>query len=130
MSRRRGALSIDEALAIHSFEIERHGGLDGVRDETLLAAAVARPWQTFGGAELYPTIEEKAARLGFEVVTQHPFCDGNKRTGAALVIAFLRGNGIRFKPRADDFYDMIMGVADGSLGYEDLLGFVRESCSS
>ena len=72
-------------LALHKRTVERFGGADGVRDEGLLEAAIAQPWQTFDGIDFYPTIEEKATRLCFEIVTQHPFIDGNKRTGALLL---------------------------------------------
>ena len=117
----------ETAIEIHRRQLERHGGMDGLRDEGLLQAALAQPWQGFGGTELYPTIEEKAARLAYEVITQHPFADANKRTGAALVSAVLRANGMRFKPRAKDYMETVMGVADGALGYEDMLAFVRRS---
>lgn len=76
-------------LALHKRIVKRFGGADGVRDEGLLEAAIAQPWQTFDGIDFYPTIEEKAARLCFEIVTQHPFIDGNKRTGALLLGVFL-----------------------------------------
>lgn len=120
-------ISKETALKIHELQIKRHGGMAGIRDERLLEAALAQPWQGFGKTDLYPSIEEKAARIAFEVVSQHPFCDGNKRTGAALMIALLRANGLRFKPRNDEFIATMLGVADGSLGYEKLLKFVRSS---
>ena len=113
------------AETIHDGLVARFGGLSGVRDGGALEAALAQPWQSFGGVELYPTLEEKAARLCFEVVTQHPFNDGNKRCGAALMGALLRANGARFKPRAADYLAAVLSVADGSAGYGDLLAFVR-----
>lgn len=117
----------ETVLDIHRFKIEQYGGLDGVRDEGLLEAAIAQPWQSFDGIELYPSTPEKAARIGYEIISQHPFTDANKRTGAALVGVLLRANGYRFKPRVDDYIKTVMGVADGSLGYEDLLKFVKRS---
>lgn len=114
-------------LALHKRTVERFGGADGVRDEGLLEAAIAQPWQTFDGIDFYPTIEEKAARLCFEIVTKHPFIDGNKRTGALLLGVFLRKNGIKFAPQANDYYKIIMDVASGVKGYEDILKFIRES---
>ena len=107
-------------LALHKRTVERFGGADGIRDEGLLEAA-------FDGIEFYPTIEEKAARLCFEIITQHPFIDGNKRTGALLLGVFLRKNGIKFTPQANDYYKIIMDVASGVKGYEDILKFIRES---
>lgn len=114
-------------LALHKRIVERFGGADGVRDEGLLEAAIAQPWQTFDGIDFYPTIEEKAARLCFEIVTQHPFIDGNKRTGALLLGVFLRKNGIKFALQANDYYKIIMDVASGVKGYEDILKIIRES---
>ena len=121
-----GSLSREVALALHGRAVERFGGSRGVRDAGLLDAALTQPWQTFGGVELYPTPEEKIARLCFEVVTQHPFVDGNKRAGALLLGVLLRRDGYVFKPAACDLLDAIMGVAAGSKGYRELLGFVRQ----
>lgn len=121
-----GPLSREVALALHGRAIERFGGSRGVRDAGLLDAALVQPWQTFSGVELYPTPKEKAARLCFEVVTQHPFVDGNKRAGALLLGVLLRGEGHAFRPSANDLLHVIMGVAAGSKGYQELLGFVRQ----
>lgn len=110
-------------LTLHEYVIERFGGASGVRDEGLLEAAITQPWQTFDGIDLYPTIEEKAARLCFEIVTQHPFVDGNKRTGALLLGVLLRTSGAMFKPKSKDYYSIIMDVASGNKGYEELLDF-------
>lgn len=117
----------ETVLEIHRRKIERYGGMPGVRDEGLLEAAIAQPWQSFDGVDLYPSVAEKAARIGYEVISQHPFADGNKRTGAALVGVLLRANGQHFKPRSDDYIQTVLGVADGSLGYEELLEFVKRS---
>ena len=121
-----GRLSREVALALHGRAIERFGGSRGVRDAGLLDAALAQPWQTFGGIELYPTPEEKIARLCFEVVTQHPFVDGNKRAGALLLGVLLRREGRAFRPDASDLLHVIMGIAAGSKGYRELLSFVRQ----
>lgn len=121
-----GPLSREVALALHGRAIKRFGGSRGVRDAGLLAAALAQPWQTFGGVELYPTPEEKVARLCFEVVTQHPFVDGNKRAGALLLGVLLRREGYVFRPTASDLLNVIMGVAAGSKSYRELLGFVQQ----
>ena len=88
----------EAVLALHERVIKKYGGSYGVRDNGLLEAALAQPWQTFDGIDLYPTIEEKAARLCFEIIMQHPFIDGNKRTGALLLGVLLRNNKLTFKP--------------------------------
>lgn len=123
-------LAKETIIEIHRRKIEHFGGLDGVRDEGLLEAALAQPWQSFGGNDLYPTVEEKAARLAYEIISQHPFADGNKRTGAAVIGVILRTHGFRFKPRTEDFYATVYGIADGSLGYDDLVAFVRDNCAT
>ena len=90
------AFSRDDVCAIHSAAIARFGGLDGVRDEGMLASALAQPFQTFGGEELYPSVVEKACRYAVGIISGHPFLDGNKRTGAALLGAYLRMCGVGF----------------------------------
>ncbi len=117
-------ISKEIVLTLHEHIIGRFGGAPSVRDEGLLEAAQAQPWQTFDGIEFYPLIEEKAARLCFEIVTQHPFVDGNKRTGALLMGVYARINGIPFNPSHDDYYNIIIDVAAGNKGYEDLKDFV------
>ena len=122
-------ISLETALEIHRRKIERFGGTHGVRDQGLLEAALAQSWQSFAEIELYPSLEEKAARLGYEIITQHPFSDGNKRTGAALIGVLLRANGVRFQPRSADYISIVIAVASSAAGYEDLLEFVRANCS-
>ena len=108
------AFSREEALAIHAAAIDRFGGLDGLRDEGLLDSALM---QTFGGADLYPSAIEKACRYAFGIISNHPFLDGNKRTGAALLGAYLRNSGVEFKPDHAAFLKVMLGVADGSVDY-------------
>ena len=115
----------ETALAIHSAAIARFGGLDGVRDEGLLESALAQPFQTFGGEELYPTMAQKAARYACGIASNHPFADGNKRTATAIMGAFLRMNGYRFKPRHDELLMTMLGVADGRVSFEQLAEWIQ-----
>ena len=80
----------EEALAIHSAVVARFGGIDGVRDEGLLESALAQPFQSFAGIELYPTDEAKACRYAYGIIKDHPFADGNKRTATALMGTYFR----------------------------------------
>ena len=112
-------------LQIHSAAIARFGGLDGVRDEGLLESALAQPFQTFDGEELYPSIAQKAARYAYGIASNHPFADGNKRTATAVMGTFLRMNGYKFKPRHDELLATMVGVADGSISYEQLANWVE-----
>ena len=119
-------VSREDALEIHALSIERYGGIEGLRDEGLLDSALAQPQQIFGGSELYPSLPEKAARYAFGIINNHPFADGNKRTGAAVLATFLRANGKRFKPRLLDMQVTIMSVADGSMDYDELVAWIEE----
>ena len=116
----------DDALDIHAISIARYGGIDGVRDEGLLESALAQPMQTFGGVDLYPSLAEKAARYAYGIIKNHPFADGNKRTGAAVLAVFLRANGCRFKPRAKDFQATVLAVADGSMDFDGLVRWIGQ----
>lgn len=119
------AFSRQDVLAIHAAAIARFGGLDGVRDEGILKSALGKPFQTFGDEHLYPDPIEKACRYAFGIISGHPFLDGNKRTGAALLGTYLRVSGIDFKPDHASFLETILGVADGSVGYDELVRWVR-----
>ena len=119
------SFSKEEVLAIHAAVIIRFGGLRGLRDEGLLDSALAQPFQTFGGADLYPSAIEKACRYAFGIISDHPFLDGNKRTGAALFGTYLRMSGIDFRPDHAAYLKIILGVADGSVSYDELVEWTR-----
>lgn len=121
------AFSQQDVLAIHAAAIARFGGIGGVRDEGILKSALAQPFQTFGDKHLYPDPIEKACRYAFGIISGHPFLDGNKRTGAARLGTYLRVSGIDFKPDHASFLETILGVADGSVGYEELVRWVRNA---
>lgn len=112
-------------LVIHDDQLARFGGLPGIRDEGLLDSALAQPFASFDGQELYPSVPEKAARYAYGIINNHPFADANKRTGTALLITFLTGNGYRFKPRWRELYRTIIAVADGSMSYSELAEWVQ-----
>lgn len=117
-------LTREEVIAIHDASLARFGGLAGIRDEGLLQSALAQPFMSFDGQDLYPTIAEKAARLAFGLARNHPFLDGNKRVAAACLGAFLRLNGHVFKPEADELLAIFLGVAAGTISVEDLSEWV------
>ena len=97
----------------------------GVRDEGLLASALAQPFQSFDGIELYPTDEAKACRYAYGIIKDHPFVDGNKRTATALMGAYLRMSGFEFRPGHAELLEAMSGVADGSWGFDALLDWVQ-----
>lgn len=119
-------LSKRQILLLHSALIAQTGGLDGVRDEGLLDSAVNAPFQTFAEQELYPTILEKAARLGFGLIRNHPFLDGNKRIGTHVMLVFLSINGLSVSYDDRDLISTILSVASGTLDYNGLLSWLQD----
>ena len=117
-------LSKEQILLLHSQLIQQTGGSDGVRDYALLESAIEAPFQSFGGDELYPTIQAKAARLGYGLIKKHCMIDGNKRIGTHVMLVFLALNGIELSYTQKELYEVILQVASGELEYEDLLKWI------
>ena len=118
-------LSKRQILMLHSMLIAQSGGLDGLRDEGLLESAINTPLQTFGGQELYPTVLEKAARLGYGLIHNHPFLDGNKRIGTHAMLVFLDINNIALSYADDDLIAAILRVASGDMDESELLEWLK-----
>ena len=119
-------LSKEQVLLLHSQLIVEFGGSDGVRDYNLLDSALENPFQSFAGEELYPTIQAKAARLGFGLIKDHPMIDGNKRLGIHTMLVFLAVNGIELKYTQKELYETVLSVAAGSLDNEGLLQWILD----
>ena len=119
-------LSKEQILMLHTQLIQQTGGSDGVRDYSLLDSALETPFQSFGGDELYPTIQAKAARLGYGLIKNHCMIDGNKRIGIHAMLVFLALNGIELKYTQKELYETILDVAAGNIEYEDLLQWVLD----
>lgn len=119
-------LSKKQILMLHTQLIQQTGGSDGVRDYNLLDSALETPFQSFGGDELYPTIQAKAARLGYGLIKNHCMIDGNKRIGTHSMLVFLALNGIELKYMQKELYETILDVAAGKIEYEDLLQWVLD----
>lgn len=117
--------SREKVLLLHQLLAEETGGTVGLRDQALLDSALESAFAGFGDKEFYPTKEEKAARLGFALVGNHAFLDGNKRIGMYVMLTFLEVNGIRMDCTNEDVVEAALGVASGKMGYEDLLAWVR-----
>lgn len=118
--------SKEKVLLLHKFIAEETGGSIGVRDEALLESALEAAFSGFGDKEFYPTKEEKGARLGYTLISNHAFVDGNKRIGMYVMLTFLEVNGIHMDCTNDDVIHVGLSVADGSMKYDDLLKWVRE----
>lgn len=111
-------LTLNEVLTLHDRLLAQTGGSFGVRDIGGLESALAQPRMTFDGAELYPTLAEKAAALGFSIVQNHPFLDGNKRTGHAAMEIFLFLNGFEIQSSTDEQEKVVLQVASGMMSRE------------
>ena len=111
-------LTLSEVLVLYRRIIEQTGGTAGVRDLGVLESALAQPRQPFGGTELYPSLVERATALGFSLIKNHPFVDGNKRVGHAAMEVFLVLNGYEIKASLDEQEQVVLDVAAGRLSQE------------
>jgi death-on-curing protein len=119
-------LSLVEVLELHFQIIEHSGGVLGIRDLSLLESALAQPRMTFGGEELYSTLLDKAAALGFSIIMNHPFLDGNKRTGHAALETFLILNGMEINASVDEQENIVLRVASGEFNREIFVQWLRQ----
>ena len=119
--------SQEKVLLLHKIITEETGGDPNIRDFALLESALESAFQTFGGEELYPSKEEKGARLGYALISNHAFVDGNKRIGMYIMMVFLEVNGIRIEPSVDDVARVGLAVASGEMKYDDLLEWIIDN---
>ena len=116
--------SREKVLLLHQLIAQETGGSIGVRDEGLLDSALENAYSSFGGQEFYPTKEEKGARIGYSLISNHAFVDGNKRIGMYVMLTFLEVNGIKMRCTNEEVVETGLGVASGEIGYEELLQWV------
>ena len=119
-------LTSNKILQLHQFLMQETGGLDGLRDKALLDSAVQSPLATFDGQELYPSPQEKAAKLGTALAKNHAFLDGNKRIGVFALLIFLDVNGMELTYSDDELIALGLGMADGSIPYEKVLDWIKQ----
>nr|WP_326184704.1 type II toxin-antitoxin system death-on-curing family toxin [uncultured Oscillibacter sp.] len=119
-------LTTAQVILLHQDLISETGGMDGLRDEGLLDSALNMPFQTFDGQPLYPSVQQKAARLCHSLVKNHPFIDGNKRVGVHVMLVFLAVNGIELTYTQEELIDMGLSLAAGELTYEAVLQWIME----
>jgi len=120
-------LTLAEVVEIHRDQIERYGGRAGIRDAGLLQSAVSVPQATMGGEYLHSDLSEMAAAYLFHIVKNHPFVDGNKRTGAVAALVFLELNGIEVTPNEDELVSIVLSVAEGKRQKGDVAAFWRRN---
>ena len=119
--------SQEKVLLLHQLITQETGGDPNLRDIALLDSALESAFATFGGQELYPTKEEKGARLGYALISNHAFVDGNKRIGMYVLLTFLETNGIKIRPTNEEVARVGLAVAAGEMKYQDLLDWILEN---
>jgi len=118
-------ISVEMAELLHQMIAQETGGEIGVRDEGLLDSALRSAFATFDGKDLYPTKEEKGARIGYSLISNHAFVDGNKRIGMHIMLTFLETNGIKITCTDDEIVELGLGVASGEMDYKHLLDWIK-----
>lgn len=119
-------LNLAEVLELHQRIVQQSGGAGGIGELGALQSALAQPQMTFGGQDLYPTVESKASALCFSLVMNHPFVDGNKRIGHAAMETFLVLNGFELATDIDEAEQVILRLAAGQLKRDELLDWIRQ----
>ena len=118
-------ISIEEVLKIHEILIERFGGSPGLRDKELLESAIYRPFNTFDSTDLYPTTIDKAEAIIESKIKNHPFVDGNKRTGYTLMRLFLLYDGLDIGASEDEKFNFVIRIAEGKSSIDEIKGWIE-----
>lgn len=118
-------LTKDNILTLYKIMVDNTGGTIGIRDTSLLESALNAPFQTFGDEELYPSINEKASRLCYGLIKNHPFIDGNKRIGVYAMLVFLELNNINLNFSDEEIINIALKTADSTYSYEDILDILN-----
>jgi death-on-curing protein len=118
-------ISIKEVEQIHKILINHFGGSDGIRDLSALESSLTRPFQTFNEKELHQSPISKAAALIESIVINHPFLDGNKRTGYVVMRSFLIANGLDIKAAQNEKYDFVINIASGNIRLEEIIEWLQ-----
>ena len=119
-------LTKEQILLLQQDLIEQTGGTAGLRDEGLLESALFTPFQSFDGNDMFPSLQQKAARLGFGLIQNHPFVDGNKRIGAHAMLVYLSLNGVELVYTQQELSGMILDVAAGKQSFEDMVVWIQQ----
>ena len=117
-------LTKEQVISLHHELIKETGGTDSIRDEGLLDSALNAPFQSFDGIDSFPSIQQKAARLGFGLIKNHAFVDGNKRIGTHVMLVFLALNGIELKYTQEELINMILSVTSNNCSFENMVKWI------
>lgn len=118
---------LQQALRVHELSLERYGGLPGIRDEGLLISAISQPFKGIGDEDFYPEVHEKAAVLMYGIIANHPFLDGNKRTGLGLGLAFLKVEGVEVMATDDELYNFTIAIASGQMDIPAIAAWLKKN---
>lgn len=116
---------LEDILELHSKSINDFGGSHGIRELNMLESAISRPFQTFDGNELYPTVFEKVASLGESLIKNHPFVDGNKRTGLLAMMSLLFEFGYWINIEEEKMYDFVIHIATSKISFEEIVKWLE-----
>ena len=120
-------LTLEQVLSLQQRVIKQSGGATGIRDSEILASAIAQPYMTYDGQDLYPSLIEKVAALGFSLINNHPFVDGNKRIGHAAIEVTLLMNGFEIEATTDEQERVILSVASSEMTRESFLTWLQSN---
>lgn len=118
---------IEDILKLHGASIDYYGGAKGIRDIGLLESAIARPFHTFGGEDLYPTAFGKAAAFGESLIINHPFIDGNKRTGFLAIVTFLLEFNLSVNANNEDAYKFTIQISTGEIKFDEIVLWLKNN---
>ena len=117
------------SFKVTELSVIKYGSTRGIRDEGLLESAIARPFQTFGGEDLYPTIFDKAAAIAESIIINHPFIDGNKRTGYLAMLALLEEGKTEIKVPNEDIYNFVINISTGEIKFDQIVEWLMKNTS-
>ena len=120
-------ITIKIILRLHDLSIITYGGSQGIRDHGLLESAIVRPYQTFGGEYLYPTVFEKAAALVESILINHPFIDGNKRTGFLAMLLMLELENLKITATNTATYNLTIQISTGEMKFEEIVLWLKNN---
>jgi death on curing protein len=123
-------IPIDSILKLHELSIKKYGGSYGIRDKGLLESAIVRPNQTFGGEDLYPTVYEKAAAIAESLIINHPFVDGNKRTGFLGMLAILEEGDLEITVSNEAIYEFVINISTGEIKFEQIVDWLKQNTTA
>jgi death-on-curing protein len=117
-------------LKLHELSIIKYGGSMGIRDEGLMESAIARPYQSFGGEDLYPTVFEKAAAIAESIIINHPFIDGNKRTGYLAMLAILEEGRKEITVSNENIFQLVIDISMGVAKFEQIVAWLKQNSAA